>query len=304
MIVRADAVRLPFRDKEFDMIIGSPPYLDARHYGDAKRHSRNLNDWVAWMLALTAESLRVSKGLVVWVCAGVTRDRTYQPGPEALLADWVRAGGSAYRPVYWHRVGIPGSGHDDWFRADVEYCLAFKRPGKLPWADNTANGHTPKFTSGGAMSHRLSDGTRRNQWGGNMSSNASGRAPDGSVRRADRPSHRLSRCDDKGAAAVLPAIANPGNLVRFKVGGNHMGSPLAHESEAPYPQGLPAWFIRSHCPPGGLVFDPFSGSGSTAAAALSEGRRYVASDLRLSQCELTRRRVATVTPSLPFGAPS
>jgi hypothetical protein len=262
MIVRADALRIPLAERSVDLVIGSPPYLDARHYGDARRHSRNLNDWVAWMLVVTAESLRVSRGLVVWVCAGVTRDRTYQPGPEALLADAIRYGlptgqyvdgielrhrCSAYRPVYWHRVGIPGSGHDDWFRADMEYCLAFKRPGKLPWADNTANGHTPKYTSGGAMSHRLSDGTRVNQWGktGSMTGTTTGSKEKPTIGKP-RPSHRLDLGNEKGSAAVLPAIANPGNLLHTNVGGGQMGSALAHESEAPYPQSLPAWFLRSH----------------------------------------------------------
>jgi site-specific DNA-methyltransferase (adenine-specific) len=296
MIVRADALRLPFRDRAFDLVIGSPPYIDARLYLEGGRNlgiSRNLRDWVAWMLAVTAESLRVSKGLVVWVCAGVTRDRTYQPGPEALLADWVRAGGSAYRPVYWHRVGIPGSGHDDWFRADMEYCLAFKRPGRLPWADNVANGKPPKYTSNGPVSHRTKGGERINATGeGNWKR---GRRSNG-VGCGVEPSWHSN------SAIILPEIANPGNLIDASVGGGHLGSPLAHENDAPYPEKIPAWFIRSHCPPAGLVFDPFSGSGTTAAAALSEGRRYLASDLRQSQCELTRRRVATVTPSLPFGA--
>jgi hypothetical protein len=226
----------------------------------------------------------VSKGLVVWVCAGVTRDRTYQPGPEALLADWVRAGGSAYRPVYWHRVGIPGSGQDDWMRSDVEYCLAFKRPGGLPWSDNVANGHPPKFHSGGNATYRDAEGNRKGM-------------PHTKRVVGDGRLHQQFY--------IEPKIANPGNLFSTGVaGGGRLGSPLGHQNEAPYPEKLPAWFIRSHCPPGGLVYDPFAGSGSTAAAALSEGRRYVASDLRQSQCELTRRRVATVTPSLPFGAPA
>jgi len=38
------------------------------------------------------------------------------------------------------------------------------------------------------------------------------------------------------------------------------------------------------------VLDPFSGSGTTLAVALKNGRRAIASDLRFSQVELTVRR--------------
>jgi hypothetical protein len=41
------------------------------------------------------------------------------------------------------------------------------------------------------------------------------------------------------------------------------------------PQALMRWLVRLVCPRGGLVLDPFGGSGSTAWAAAAEGRRAV-----------------------------
>ncbi len=35
------------------------------------------------------------------------------------------------------------------------------------------------------------------------------------------------------------------------------------------------WLVRLVTPPGGLVLDPFTGSGSTGAAAVLEGRRFL-----------------------------
>jgi DNA modification methylase len=94
-------------------------------------------------------------------------------------------------------------------------------------------------------------------------------------------------------------IANPGNLIRAHVGRGHMGSNIAHENEAPYPERIPEFFIRSHCPPGGLVLDPFSGSATTVAAARKLGRVGVGADLRQSQCLLGKRRIAEIAPYLP-----
>ena len=259
-LIKSNAARIPMAEKSVDLVVGSPPYLDARLYledGVDLGISRRCREWIDWMLVVTEEALRVSRGLVVWVVAGKTEDWTYQPGPEGLLYEWWKRGGSAFRPCYWHRVGIPGSGGEQWYRADVEYVLAFKRPGRLPYGNPTANGHPPKWAPGGEMSHRTTDGRRRTNRGANG--------------------------ELKDQFYVPPPLANPGNVLKTTVGGGQLGSPVAHENEAPYPIEVPKFFIASHCPPGGTVLDPFSGSGSTGHAAIDPGRNYIGSDLRMSQ---------------------
>ncbi|MBI4672892.1 MAG: site-specific DNA-methyltransferase [Chloroflexi bacterium] len=44
-------------------------------------------------------------------------------------------------------------------------------------------------------------------------------------------------------------------------------NPLKRQHPAPFPDQIPYDFIQCFCPPGGIVLDPFMGSGSTAAAA-------------------------------------
>jgi hypothetical protein len=224
---------------------------------------------------------------------------------EVLLYEWWKQGGSAFRPCYWNKPGIPGSGMRDgenkqwWYANQVEHVLAFKRPGKPPWADPLANGHPPVYAPGGEMSYRTKDGSRVNQWG------ARGRRELPSERTGERrvdpaPSHTFGFNYGPGGRVEWPsregyqppAIANPGNLICTGSGGGHLGSDWAGYNEAPFPEKLAAWFVRSHCPPGGIVLDPFGGSGSTVAAALKEGRRGVSLDIRPSQCMLARQRLA------------
>lgn len=328
-LIQADATRLPLADRSVALTFASSPYCDARTYGIGAQ--RKCVEWVEWMLTVVAECQRVTVGPVLMVAAGVTRDRNYWPACEGLMWEWWKRGGESqlYRPCYWHRVGIPGSGGKDWLRADVEYVMCFKRPGPLAWADNTACGHPPKWGPGGAMSHRLTTGARVNQWGKLGSGKGMGaRKPDGSYQSYERPSHQVSvgpfgnqqsSCgrrpdgskkrpyfNGKGRIVMTrvhdgmhnqdstysePTLANPGNLVKVIVGGGVMGSKLAHENEAPFPEALAEFFIKSFCPPGGTVLDPFSGSGTTVAVAERLGRHGIGSDLRMSQCELSRRRV-------------
>jgi len=70
-----------------------------------------------------------------------------------------------------------------------------------------------------------------------------------------------------------------------------MGHKLAHENEAPFPESLVEPFVLSFCPPDGIVLDPFSGSGTTAAVAMLHGRRYIGIDIRQSQVDLANRRI-------------
>jgi hypothetical protein len=292
-----------------DLVVCSPPYEAARTYGiDFALRGQ---DWVDWAKERFLECLRVCNGLVCWVVEGQTRQFRYSATPALLMADLHRAGVHLRKPPIYHRVGIPGSGGPDWLRNDYEFCICATNGGKLPWSDNTSMGHPPKWAPGGAMSNRLSNGSRVNQWGHSIDSGVTVVAEDGVVRsKGKRPSHHLAtaaklhtKTEADGTKRTQgynpPTLANPGNIIKVEVGGGLMGSDLSHENEAPFPESLAEWFVRSFCKPGGIVCDPFSGSGTTAAVALRTGRNFIGIDIRESQVELTKRRIAEIQPELP-----
>lgn len=360
--------------QSIDLVIGSPPYERARLYlenGENLGIARSTDRWVEWMAELTVEALRVCKGLVAWVVEGTTKKFSYSASPMLLAAELVERGVTLRKPPIYQRIGIPGSGGPDWLRNDYEFVICATNGGKLPWSDNTACGHPPKWGPGGEMSHRLTDGTRVNQWGQTAGPRAAGsRRADGTFQPSIRPSHKISAIGDKkidggrgaksrtkrnahgvsdtttrrrtgtddreqqnatsfdaaadgtvkGAHDRLEGLvlANPGNVIRptftldevrdllraagvsdeaaseiieCKVGGNLMGNPMCHENEAPFPESLPEFLIKSFCPPDGIAADCFSGSGTTVSMALRLGRRGIGCDLRKSQVELACRRV-------------
>ncbi len=320
-----------------DLVFGSPQYEEARLYlenGEDLGIAMNTEEWVAWMVQVVREACRISKGLVAFVVEGQTENYRYSCGPYLLMADLCRAGFNLRRPCIYRRSGIPGSGGPDWFRCDHEPIICVTPPGRLPWSETTACGHPPKWAPGGEMSHRLANGQRVNQWGMNVRTNGTLTATDSPVggdespkQRTRKPSHKTHtkakpNGTDEQQDYAPPVLANPGTVVQklytseevaallgepadvldCVVGGGQMGEGdgFSRQNEAPFPEQLPERFIRSFCPEGGIVLDPFSGSGTTSAVALRWNRRALACDLRESQVQLTLRRLGEETPLALF----
>ena len=113
---------------------------------------------------------------------------------------------------------------------------------------------------------------------------------DNNVEKAIR---ELKRKLQRDGLYAHPRIANPGNIIDCgSGGGGNMGNRLCHENEAPFPEQLAEFFVRSFCPPDGVVCDPYCGSGTTIDVAVRHGRNAIGIDVRASQLDLTRRRMA------------
>lgn len=63
------------------------------------------------------------------------------------------------------------------------------------------------------------------------------------------------------------------------------------------PLALMRWLCRLVTPPGGLVLDPFTGSGTTGCAAVLESFRFLGFEREAEYVEIARRRIAHHTPA-------
>jgi DNA modification methylase len=246
-------------DDSVALVVGSPPYAEkGERYGDNRKLPTD--QWVRWMLEVTTEAVRVSSGPVLWVVNGAVRDGHYLPGPEGLVWEWHKAGGWCERSLIWHKNAPPN--RRDWWGNDWEPVVAFKKAESQYPFNWEQIGHAPKYAAGGRFRQRSQNGRRR-----------------------------LGNPYPKGK------VARPRDVLRFTVGGGHLGSPLAHLTEAPYPEALVAHLIMALTNPGDCVLDCFAGSGTTLAAALKLGRSAIGLDIRQSQVELMKRRLLEVDPS-------
>ena len=255
-----DCRNLPYPDDYFDLVFCSPPYESQRSYGELEFNLAG-EEWVTWATECYMECLRVSKGLVAWVVEGYTDDFSYTSTPFLLHADLHRQGVKMRKVVVYQRNGIPGTGGPEWLRNDWEPIICATKNGRLPWADNTAMGQPPKQNTPRVATNRHKDGSR------------------------------------KSGIYVDPEVCNPGNVITGIVGSGGMGWKDATSNEAPFPEWLAEFFIKSFCPPGGIVLDPFSGSGTTVSMAVKHGRNGVGIDARESQVWLGETRLLGMTVS-------
>jgi len=240
-----------------DLIAFSPPYCDARSYGMS----------VSWCMADYASlgdavfaALKPGVHALVNVDAPV---REWRPGfgtergfhPWRLMLDWAeRIGFRVPDRLAFERLGSPGA-YSGRFRNDWEPLIWFQRPGakgffdRWPLAEDAVGG----AYAGKSAKARKVDGSQNVR-------EASGRAAE------EGKKHR-------------------GTV--WHVGRGHSGAPDIEAAGHParWPYKLASDIVLCFSTPGALVCDPFVGAGTTAAAALAHGRRFVGGDLGLRQTD-------------------
>ncbi|MNY29877.1 Modification methylase RsrI [compost metagenome] len=99
---------------------------------------------------------------------------------------------------------------------------------------------------------------------------------------------------------------NPKDL--WSVSRIHRQDPERADHPTQKPLEIVERMVLSSCPPGGLVLDPFTGSGTTAVACVRHGRRFVGYEMNPEYAQLVRQRVEAaiplVTPAVPDPVPA
>lgn len=232
-----------------DLILMSPPYADARSYGAnvswTMADYQRLGDAVKSALKPGAHCLMVLDAPVRKWRDGYGTERGFLPWQ--VMLDWaIRVGLRVPDRLAYGRGGGAGE-YLGRFRNDWEPLLWFQRCGD--------RGYFNKWS----IARRVDPYHRQR---------ASAWKPD-STQRVRSMSGKASE----------EGWAHRGTLWDYgHVGHGHGDGELTKHS-ARYFIGLAEDAVRCFCPPNGLVVDPFSGSGTTAAAAGKHGRRFFGGDL-------------------------
>jgi adenine-specific DNA-methyltransferase len=103
------------------------------------------------------------------------------------------------------------------------------------------------------------------------------------------PGKRHYKGMKRGQPSGNPLGKNPGDV--WDIPNVKAGHVEKTEHPCQFPVALAQRFVRALCPPGGLVVDPYLGSGSTGVAAVLEGCGFSGCDLEERYVAIARKRI-------------
>jgi site-specific DNA-methyltransferase (adenine-specific) len=223
----------------------------------------SLRDYAGFSLDLHAVGEEIFRTLKPGgICAMVIQDQTKNFGKSLTsfrtILDWCDSFGfKLFECVIYRKHGTEGAWWTNRFRVDHEYIPLFLK-GERPAYFNKESLKVPSQHAGKTMTGS-----------GNRKTN-------GKTTETVRRQINATKCR--------------GTIWNYLMAGDK--NPLKRKHPAPFPDQIPFDLISCFCPPGGLVMDPFVGSGSTAVAAARTGRNYIGFDINEEYCAIAKQRVS------------
>jgi len=254
-----------FLENQFDLIITSPPYADARkkHYDSISTKEypdffrtfhdqfwRVLKNDGSFILNIKDKVVNGVRDRYVWKTVMALSDLGWNCVDDYL---WLKPNAM---PGYW-----PNRLRDEW-----EYCFHFTKQ--------------PKFKM-------YQDQVKKpiGEW-----------APKRLEKLTGKSAERHNSENESGFGRDLRRWVNkdqvlPGNTINVPLVGKNMGHP------AVFPIGLPDFFIKLFTKKGDNILDPFAGSGSTGIAGVELGRNVVLIDNSEKYFESMKSRLEKYSPT-------
>lgn len=257
-------------DNSVDLIMTSPPYAERRikQYGGLSADKYN-----DWYMPIARDLKRILKptGSYVMNMKEPTIDGQRSLYVFDLVIRHVKESGWKFIDTYvWHKQNTFPGIWPNRFANVWEPCYHFTKQAEI-YFNQHANMEKPKksTTDKTAYYRKLSEFGR-------------------TVPHMERKEPLPSGFNARNAGMKEYTEVRAKNFISIGVAGGKM--PHGNHP-AVFPVKLPAWFIRLFCPPGGVVLDPFVGSGTTCKAAEKLGRRWIGIDRKQEYIDLAKKRV-------------
>lgn len=289
----AVAVLAGMREGSVDCVVTSPPYFGQRDYGVSGQigQEKTPAEYVAALVDVFAQVRRVLADTgTLWLNLGDTYvgGGGYSPDAPSNRAGSLAstAGGLLPGTVTPRRAGVPAKNllgmpwrvalalqADGWIlRNDIIWAKVSGMPESV--TDRLTARHEHVFLL-----------TKKPRYRFDLDAIREPHAPSTveSIKRKRTHYDAPGQKAQMRSRTVHPAGANPGDVWALAT------TPFADAHFAVMPTTLAQRCVDAGCRPGGVVLDPFAGSGTTGLAAARAGRRFVGIDLNQDYLELALR---------------
>lgn len=204
------------------------------------------------------------------------------------------AGWYLRQDVIWHKPNpMPESVRDRCTKAH-EYLFLLTKSERYWWDfDAMQEPASPdthaRYARGRSDSHKYADGGPGGQTIARTFAHMAGREKGRQRKLAEVGSGTKNNASMDEALAVMPSTRNRRSVWTVPT------EPYSGAHFATFPSALIEPCILAGCPAGGLVLDPFMGSGTTAMVAQRLGRRWLGIDIDERNLELQRDRIGRQT---------
>jgi len=264
-----------------DCIVTSPPYYGQRDYSTDIQigNERSPSEYVTKLVEVFHECHRVlSESGTLWLNLGDKYKNGHLLGMPWRVAIALQDKGWILRSdIIWHKTNATPSSVSTRPTPDHEYLFFFSKNHKYYYdADAIREPHitfTERSKMKGGRGHfgRLSGTPEKGKFGGNSNLHKA---------RWDQAFHPLGR--NKRTVWSIP-------LSKYRE---------AHF--AVFPEKLIEPAIIAGCRLGGIVLDPFLGSGTTAIVAIRLGRYFIGIDSNREYCNMAEKRIQSHSIGLPL----
>jgi len=261
-----------FADESVDTIVTSPPYFQQRNYADASQIGQEGSpaEYVERLVQVFREARRALRSTgSLWLVLGDKYESKRLLGLPWRVAFALQDDGWILRSdIIWHKPNAMPSAVKDRPTTDHEYVFFLTKSAEYYYdADAIREPHVT-FSENSRMRGGRKHFFQRDSTPEAGKNGGHANLHDG---RWDQAFHPAGR--NKRTVWSIP-------LSKFR--GAHF---------AVFPESLVTHCILAGCPAGGLVLDPFLGSGTTAVVARRLQRRYAGIDCNAEYCEMARQRL-------------
>lgn len=308
MLLNANALSLPLADKSVHCVVTSPPYWGLRDYGVSGQLGLEATpeEYVAKMVAVFREVKRVLRDdgtLFLNLGDSYVTNPGNGRGGETVTGGLPHRSGTnknagGLKPK--DLVGIPwrvafALQADGWYlRSDI----IWHKPNPMPESvtDRPTKAHEYVFLlTKSARYYYDAEAVKEEAVNGDPTSPRGSVAVIGELNSGNRKQDQLGKRQYTGFNLRWDQREERLTHRNRRTVWTIATAPYSGAHFATYPPALVEPCIKAGSPKGGIVLDPFNGSGTTGLVAQQLGRRYVGLDLSFAYLMLARERLGMIT---------